>query len=74
MMVLRWIPTIIWWLIWANLQISTSWKTFGSILVSGDNKNENDSSIHANGFVNKSYVVNSGEFFVISIWFSEDQS
>lgn len=63
MVMIRGIVTIIWWLCWASLETSTSWKSFGSILVSSDNNTDSKSSIQPYGLVNKSHVVTSGEFF-----------
>ncbi len=66
MVMIRWIVTIIWWLCWASLETSTSWKSFGSILVSSDNNSDSKSSIQANGLVNKSHVVTSGKYFLFN--------
>jgi hypothetical protein len=63
MVMIRGIVTIIWWLCWASLETSTSWKSFGSIIVSSDNNTDSKSSIQPYGLVNKSHVVTSGEFF-----------
>ncbi|XP_046650859.1 fibroblast growth factor receptor-like 1 [Daphnia pulicaria] len=60
MVMIRGIVTIIWWLCWASLETSTSWKSFGSIIVSSDNNTDSKSSIQPYGLVNKSHVVTSG--------------
>jgi hypothetical protein len=49
------------------MQTSASSKNYGSISTNSYNNSEIGSNILTNGIVNKSYVVTSGEFFLVCV-------